>query len=186
MPRTVLVTGAGGFLGAHIVEQLLRDPEIHVVGTVRSVKDPAKNAHLLAMPGARERLRLVEADLTAPGSFDEPMRGVDVCMHVASPYIIDVHDAQRDLVEPAVAGTTSVLEACLKAGTVKQVILTSSTAAIADRTRAPLARLAPHSAGAPRARPHRATAARSQVHREGLEHDVQPDAQSVLLLQDAR
>ena len=132
MSRVVLVTGAGGYIGAHIVEQLLKDPQNLVRGTVRKLSQKEKYAHLLEFEGAAERLTLVEADLNEVGSFDKAMEGVEVCMHVASPYVIDVKDPQRDLVDPAVKGTVTVLESCVKAGTVKQVILTSSCAAIAD------------------------------------------------------
>ncbi|MGH8927017.1 MAG: NAD-dependent epimerase/dehydratase family protein, partial [Acidimicrobiia bacterium] len=48
------------------------------------------------------------------------------------PYVISVVDPQRDLVEPAVNGTRSVLEACRKAATVKRVVITSSFAAMTD------------------------------------------------------
>ena len=41
-------------------------------------------------------------------------------------------DPQRDLVDPAVRGTRTVLESCRRAGTVKRVVVTSSVAAITD------------------------------------------------------
>jgi dihydroflavonol-4-reductase len=51
-------------------------------------------------------------------------------MHVASPYFIKAADPQRDLVDPAVQGTLSVLAAAAGAGTVKRVVMTSSFVAI--------------------------------------------------------
>jgi dihydroflavonol-4-reductase len=54
-------------------------------------------------------------------------------LHTASPYQIDVGDPQRDLVDPAVNGTLSVLQSCLEDGSVRRVVLTSSGAAITDR-----------------------------------------------------
>lgn len=84
------------------------------------------------MPGAAERLELVRADLLVPNAFDEPAAGCEYVIHTASPYVIHVEDPQRDLVDPAVGGTTSVLEACVTAATVKRIVLTSSVAAITD------------------------------------------------------
>lgn len=127
----VLVTGATGFVASRLIEQLLARG-YRVRGTVRSVKKPGDVERLRQLPGAAERLELVEADLTAPGSFDAPAAGCEVVMHTASPYVIDVRDPQRDLVDPAVQGTREVLGAAARAGSVRRVVLTSSFAAVTD------------------------------------------------------
>jgi len=49
---------------------------------------------------------------------------------MASPYVMDVKHAQRDLVGPAVNGTLSMLRAAAKSVRVKRVVLTSSMAAV--------------------------------------------------------
>jgi len=128
----VLVTGASGFIASQIVKQLL-ESGYRVRGTVR---DPAKTiagGHLTGLPGAVERLELVQADLLAPHAFDGSVDGCEYVIHTASPYVVDVDDPQRDLVDPAVKGTTSILESCLGAKRVKRVVLTSSVAAITDQ-----------------------------------------------------
>ena len=126
---TVCVTGASGFIAAHTVEQLLAKG-YKVIGTVRG--DASKYPYLTSLPGAEERLTLTQADLLTEGAFDNILEGCDYVLHTASPYIIDVKDPQRDLVDPAVQGTVHVLDACKRSSTVKRVILTSSIAAITD------------------------------------------------------
>ncbi len=66
----------GPHVGArsHIVQQLL-ELGYTVHGTVRSSRNVAKNGHLLALPGAAERLRLFDVDLMKPEQFDEAVRG---------------------------------------------------------------------------------------------------------------
>ena len=127
----VLVTGASGFIASHIVGQLLARG-YRVRGTVRSLKKEKDLAPLRALPGADERLELVEADLLTPGAYDGPAAGCEYVLHTASPYTLEAKDPQRDLVDPAVGGTRHVLAACKRAGTVKRVVLTSSMAAITD------------------------------------------------------
>ena len=124
----VCVTGAAGFVASWLVRELL-EKGVLVRGTVRRV---ASADHLRALPRAVERLELVEADLTVPGSFEAAVRGCTVVFHTASPYVIQVDDPQRDLVDPAVNGTLDVLRACVKASDVARVVLTSSMAAVTD------------------------------------------------------
>ena len=128
--RHILVTGAAGFIGSHIVKDLLASGD-RVRGTVRSLAKADSYQHLLTLPGA-QRLTLVEADLNQAASFTEAVAGVDAVVHTASPYVLDVTDAQRDLVDPAVDGTRSVLAACAHEPSVRRVVVTSSFAAVTD------------------------------------------------------
>jgi dihydroflavonol-4-reductase len=134
MPATtapVCVTGATGFVAGEIVAQLL-DAGYQVLGTTRDPERARREGHVTGMPGADERLELVAADLMRPGAFDEAVARAEYVIHTASPYQTDVADPQRDLIDPAVKGTLSVLEAAAKSPSVKRVVLTSSFAAITD------------------------------------------------------
>lgn len=127
MGATVLVSGANGFIAGHVVAQLLEKGHA-VVGTVRNPDDTAKVGFLRAMPGD---VRLVAADLTAADPFSAHA-DVDYILHLASPYIVDVKDPKRDLVDPAVEGTLSMLRAAQANPRVRRVVLTSSMAAVTD------------------------------------------------------
>src|SRR4051794_3820161 len=95
----ILGTGATGVIASRIVEQLLAAGRT-VRGTVRSLKKANDLAPLRALPGARERLELVEAELLADGSFDRAAAGCEGVMHAASPYVLTVTNPQRELVDP--------------------------------------------------------------------------------------
>lgn len=129
--ETVLVTGATGYIASWIVKFLLEDGHT-VHATVRNSKDIKKVQHLLdnsvTAPG---ELKLFDADLTKPGSFDEAALGCTHVIHTASPFFIQgIKDAEEQLIKPAKEGTRAVLEAVNKAGVAKRVVLTSSVAAI--------------------------------------------------------
>ena len=69
-------------------------------------------------------------DIAAPNAFDAAVIGVDGIVHMASPF---THNVERDLIIPAVNGTTEILKSTYKhAPQVKRVVLTSSFAAIND------------------------------------------------------
>ena len=129
LSSTVCVTGAAGFIASHVVAELLARGH-HVRGTARDPKG-ASCEHLRRLPGASERLELVAAELLDAQRWPEIVAGCTRVIHMASPYVIDVKDPQRDLVDPAVKGTRVVLEAALAAG-VERVVLTSSMAAVTD------------------------------------------------------
>lgn len=127
---TVLVSGASGYLAAHVIYQLL-DKGYKVRGTVRSLKDTKKVDKLLTFhPAARANLELVEADLLNPASWDPAMKNIDFVMHVASP--LPPRNSvkhENELIKPAVEGTESVFNAALKNG-VKKIVITSSTVVV--------------------------------------------------------
>jgi dihydroflavonol-4-reductase len=129
--QLVTVTGAAGFIASHVVRELLLRG-YRVRGTVRNPNKTTELEHLRNLPGAAERLELVAADLMTAGSFDEAVRGATYVLHMASPYVLDAKDPQKDLVDPAVDGTNSVLRSCAKAPSVERVVVTSSMAAITD------------------------------------------------------
>lgn len=128
---TVCVTGASGFIAGQTIRELLARG-FKVRGTVRGVVDDSQYAYLKQLPGADEKLALVQADLTQPGSFNTAIADCDYVIHAASPYLLESKKPQEEIVDPAVNGTLNVLQACANASSVKRVVLTSSLAAITD------------------------------------------------------
>ncbi|KAM5349468.1 hypothetical protein ACJ41O_005973 [Fusarium nematophilum] len=139
VPPTILVTGANGYLALHAIDQLLKNG-YSVRGTVRSNEaDEKVRATFPSQYGARLKTVFVH-DLTNPegfrGAFDDDITGV---IHVASPAPGHVEDTVRDMLNPAIKGATSILEAAKRyAGPAfKRVVHTSSFAASLDITKGP-------------------------------------------------
>lgn len=136
-PTLVCVTGAAGYIGSHVVRELL-ERGYRVRATVRDPGDPKKTAHLERIAGDnRDRLELRAADLLERGAFDDIIAGCVHVYHLASAVYLSAADPQREIVEPAVAGTENVFAAIAAAGTVERVGLTSSIAAITSTERRP-------------------------------------------------
>lgn len=128
--QTILVTGGAGYIGSWVVKDLVeKGHDIRV--SVRNKSKTEKYKHILDLgeinPGSVE---LFEADLTKEHSFDKAAVGCDAIIHMASPFILDQTNAQKNLIDPALNGTRYVLSAATKAGTVKTIVLTSSVAAV--------------------------------------------------------
>ncbi|KAK0741847.1 hypothetical protein B0T21DRAFT_381620 [Apiosordaria backusii] len=130
-----LLTGGSGFIAAHILDQLLTKSHT-VITTVRSTSKADKI--LQAYPSQSANGSLIVAivpDIAQPGAFDnvvqEHGKDLEVVLHTASPFHFKFSDPKTELIDPALIGTTSILQAITKhAPTVKRVVVTSSFAAI--------------------------------------------------------
>ncbi|MCS7477135.1 SDR family oxidoreductase [Umezawaea endophytica] len=130
-PDTVLVTGASGFIAGYCVEELLRHGYA-VRGTVRDVSRTEKVDHLTVLAAELGgRLDFVAASLDTDEGWAEAVAGCAYVLHVASPNPPAVPRDEDEVVRPAVDGTLRVLRAAAASGTVRRVVLTSSSSAIA-------------------------------------------------------
>lgn len=126
--ETVCVTGAGGFIASWLVKLLL-ERGYNVRGTVREPGDE-KNAHLETIEGAKDRLKLLKADLLDYDSLLEAINGCNGVFHTACPVLSQrASNPEVEVINPAVEGTLNVLKAC-SVSKVKRVIMTSSVAAV--------------------------------------------------------
>ncbi|KAI9148262.1 putative uncharacterized oxidoreductase [Paramyrothecium foliicola] len=129
----VLVTGATGFIGAHVVDQLL-SRGLRVRGATRSL---AKGDIMIeARPQFDGKLDFVQiGDFKEKGTLTEAVKGVDAIVHVASPFTYDTTDNEKELILPAINGVVSTFEAAATSPKVKRIVLTSSFAAVLDARR---------------------------------------------------
>ncbi|CAN6194267.1 unnamed protein product [Urochloa humidicola] len=127
--KTVCVTGAGGFISSWLVQLLLSRGDYVVHGTVRDPSDP-KNAHLMALDGAGERLRLFKAEMLDYAGVAVAVAGCDGVFHVASPVpAVNPTNPDVEILAPAVTGTKNVLKASHAAGA-RRVVVVSSLGAV--------------------------------------------------------
>ncbi|KAL1977694.1 hypothetical protein VTN31DRAFT_553 [Thermomyces dupontii] len=129
----VLLTGGSGFIAAHVLDILL-ERGYDVVTTVRSEE---KGQRILeAHPNLpKEKLSyVVVEDIAKDGAFDEAVKSdppFDYVLHTASPFHFKFTDPVKEVLDPAIKGTTGILKAIkASAPTVKRVVVTSSFAAI--------------------------------------------------------
>lgn len=135
----VLLTGGSGFIAAHVLDFLLKRGHT-VITTVRSDEKATRirDAFRSSVSSGLLDFRIVE-DISRPGAFDQALRieGLEVVIHTASPFQLNVKDVKKTFLDPAINGTKGVLEAVKKyAPSVKKVIITSSFAAIIDVNKA--------------------------------------------------
>jgi len=121
-----LVTGGAGFIGSHIVEELLRRGD-----TVRVLDNftTGTRENLESLPG---NLEVLEGDLREAGTVKAAVQDVELVFHLAA--FISVTQSMSDpetCFSVNVGGTVTLLEAARRAGA-RKVVLSSSTAVYGD------------------------------------------------------
>lgn len=131
----VLLTGGSGFIAAHVLDILLKHGH-SVVTTVRSQEkaDKIKQAH--SKYGSDKLDFAIVEDIAQENAFDKAVVSdppFEAVIHTASPFHFNVTDVQKELLDPAVIGTTGILKSIKKsAPSVKRVVITSSFASIVN------------------------------------------------------
>ncbi|GFZ45475.1 hypothetical protein JCM24511_03201 [Saitozyma sp. JCM 24511] len=124
----ILVTGASGYIAAHIVREYL-EQGYDVRGTVRDTGKGEYLANLFKDSKGKFEYVIVR-EIAEEGAFDEAVKGVDGVAHVASPVTFVVKHLD-DVAIPAVNGTVGVLKSIQKnAPQVRRVVYTASSGSI--------------------------------------------------------
>ncbi|XP_024992695.1 vestitone reductase-like [Cynara cardunculus var. scolymus] len=126
----VCVTGGRGYLASWLIKTLLEDG-YSVNATVRTDSGTMKDvSYLTNLPGASERLKIFDADLSKPETFKEPIKGCIGVFHVAHPIDFEGKEPEEVITERVVKGSLGILHACIDSKTVKKVVYTSSASAV--------------------------------------------------------
>jgi len=124
----VLVTGVSGFLGSHVVDQLLK-ADYRVRGTARSSKVAAVQRAFASQPGG-DRVEIVGIDDIISDDFTKALEGVSGVLHLASPLAGKLPPAE--MLDAAVNGTLNIIRQATKLGITNFSII-SSIGAVWDR-----------------------------------------------------
>lgn len=131
----ILVTGATGFIGAHVVDNLL-SRGYKVRGATRSLKKGESMRQ--SRPQYSSHLDFVQVGDFTDGdaaSFVDAVQDITGIIHVASPLSYDITDAEKELIQPAINGVKAILTAASNNPKIKRVVITSSFASVMDANR---------------------------------------------------
>jgi NAD dependent epimerase/dehydratase len=124
--ETVLVTGAEGFIGSHLVEALVaQGRHVRAMALYNSF---GSYGWLDTIPAAtRAKVELLMGDVRDPFSVREAMRGCDAVMHLAALIAIPYsYAAPSSYIDTNVTGTLNVVQAARDLG-IKKVVHTSTS-----------------------------------------------------------
>lgn len=124
--RTVLVTGAGGFIGGHLVERLVReDARVRAFCRYNSRNDRGTLDWLT--PEIQREIDVVMGDLRDVESVSTAVAGAEVVFHLGAQIAIPYSYVNaRDYLETNVLGTLNVAQAALQHD-VRRLVHTSTS-----------------------------------------------------------
>src|SRR5512135_2458306 len=127
MGKTALVTGAGGFIGSHLTERLVRDGhEVRVLVRYNGRDDRGQIDRLA--PDVQGAIEVHRGDLKDPETVRKAVEGRAWVFHlgalIAIPYS---YQNPFDVVQTNVIGTAHVLDACRASESLERDVLTSTS-----------------------------------------------------------
>jgi len=124
--KTVLVTGADGFIGSHLVEALVRDGfRVRALAVYNSLNSWGWLDRIDAeVAGAFE---VITGDIRDPFAMSEAASGTDIVLHLAALIAIPFsYRAPQSYVETNVVGTLNILEAARRQS-IERLVVTSTS-----------------------------------------------------------
>ena len=132
----VLVIGGAGFIGSHVVGELLRTD----VGQVVVYDNFARGKRDYLAPYLGDpRCSLYQngADIREVDLLDDAMRGCDYVIHLAAMWLLHCKDFPRTAFHVNIEGTFNVLEACAR-NKIKRLVYSSSASVYGDAVEVPM------------------------------------------------
>ncbi len=132
----VMVIGGAGFIGSHIVEELLKEPVREVVIYDNFTRGTRENIEESLMD---ERCHIYQfgGDIRDRDILDRAMEGVDYVIHTAALWLLHCYEFPESAFEVNVRGFFNVLEACKKHD-VKKLVWSSSASVYGNALEIPM------------------------------------------------
>lgn len=136
--KTVVVTGAGGFIGSHLVEQLL-DEGANVRAMLRYTSRGQRGCLDLLPDTSIAQIAITMGDVRDFDAVRAVMTGADAVFHLAAligiPYS---YEHPQEVIDTNIIGTSNVLIAAKELGTIERIVLTSTSEVYGSALRVPM------------------------------------------------
>lgn len=134
--KRVLVIGGAGFIGSHLVSELLKEDVGEVIiydnfarGKLENISESLKDKRCSVFP--------LGGDIRDLDILNTAMKNIDYVFHLAAMWLLHCKDFPRTAFHVNIEGTFNILEACVN-NKVKKLIYSSSASVYGDAVEVPM------------------------------------------------
>lgn len=134
--KKVLVIGGAGFIGSHVVDELLAEDVEQIIVYDNFTRGSREN---LAEAVRDPRVRIFEAggDILHSDILSAAVKESDMVVHLAALWLLHCHDYPRSAFDVNIRGTFNVLEAC-RDHKIARLVYSSSASVYGDAVEIPM------------------------------------------------
>jgi UDP-glucose 4-epimerase len=134
--KRLLVIGGAGFIGSHLIDELLKTDVGEIVVYDNFTRGSRENL-AEALKDRRVRIFGPGGDITQTDILHEAMKDMDGVFHLAALWLLHCHEYPRSAFDINMRGTFNVLEACV-ANNVKRLVYSSSASVYGNAVETPM------------------------------------------------
>lgn len=134
--RKILVTGGAGFIGSHVVSELLKTDIKQVIIYDNFTRGKKSNLEE-SLTDSRCRLYPNGGDIRDVDLLNDAMQGMDGVIHLAAMWLLHCKDFPRTAFHVNIEGTFNILEACVR-NNIKRLVFSSSASVYGDAVEVPM------------------------------------------------
>ncbi|HIA75870.1 MAG TPA: NAD-dependent epimerase/dehydratase family protein, partial [Dehalococcoidia bacterium] len=134
--KKILVIGGAGFIGSHVVNELVKEEVSEIVIYDNFTRGKLANLQE-ALTDKRCRVSLHGGEIRDIDVLNEAMKGIDFVFHLAAMWLLHCKDYPRTAFDVNIAGTFNVLEACVN-NNVEKLVYSSSASVYGDAVEVPM------------------------------------------------
>jgi UDP-glucose 4-epimerase len=131
-----LVIGGAGFIGSHVVSELLSNGAQKVLIFDNFARGKKSNLHEQLLDSRCEIFR-DGGDIREVDVLDAAMKDIDGVFHIAAMWLLHCKDYPRTAFDVNIQGTFNVLEACVK-NNIERLVYSSSASVYGDAVEVPM------------------------------------------------
>lgn len=134
--KRVLVIGGAGFIGSHVVDELLAEDVEQVIVYDNFARGSRENLEE-ALKDPRTRIFEAGGDILQSDVLSDAVKESDLVVHLAALWLLQCYEFPRAAFDVNIRGTFNVLEACRDHG-IERLVYSSSASVYGDAVEIPM------------------------------------------------